>query len=258
MPANDETDSLPVIWVSGGQLPAMTESALASLRAANDPPELFVRRGQMVVVVRNDSDRHVVKTISGDALRGRLARSGRYLRVNGRGRTVECVPPLTLVRDVRSLPPSEWGLPVLDSIVETPFRRPDGTISDSPGYDPRTHLYHAPVQGALGRGDDESIQWETFVLALADVFGAEPFRVADLVVKLSGEQPRDECGHHLRSALPDDLLQAAEDARDAFRWRVGKSFSRMAGRHLGETEISIERDHMDRKAKVQRWRVQRP
>jgi len=138
---------LPAIWVGARQLPAITADALAALQAANDVPELFARSGRMVAVVRDERSRHVIQEVAESALRGRMARSGFYFKLDRDGGRIECAPPLDVVRDLLALPPSEWKFPALEGLAEAPFLRPDGTICDRPGYDPATGLFHAPAPG---------------------------------------------------------------------------------------------------------------
>ncbi len=136
-------DSLPEIWVGARQLPTMTTDALAALQGANAPPELFARGGRMVAVVRDERNRHVIQEVSESALRGRMARTGFYFKLDRDGERIECAPPLDTVKDMLALQPQEWKFPPLDALAEAPFLRPDGTICDRPGYDPRTCLFYA-------------------------------------------------------------------------------------------------------------------
>ena len=121
--------------------------ALAALQAANEPPEFFARSGRMVAVVRDERQRHVIAEVSEAALRGRMARSGFYYKLNKDQERIECVPPLDVVRDILALSPAEWKFPPLEALIETPFLRPDGTICRSPGYDASTCLFYAPAPG---------------------------------------------------------------------------------------------------------------
>ncbi|MBI3360830.1 MAG: hypothetical protein HY023_06945, partial [Chloroflexi bacterium] len=147
--AHLDPDTLPEIWVGARQLPAITAEVLAALQAANAPPELFVRSGRMVAVVRDERDRHVIGEVSESALRGRMARTGFYYKLSKDEERIECAPPLDVVRDILALPPAEWKFPPLEALVEAPCLRPDGTICDRPGYDPPTFLFYAPAPGLL-------------------------------------------------------------------------------------------------------------
>jgi len=139
--------SLPEIWVGARQLPAISAEALSALQAANEPPVLFARGGRMVAVVCDERNRHVIQEVSESALRGRMARSGFYFKLDRDGERIECAPPLDVVKDLLALPPAEWKFPPLEALAEAPFLRPDGTICDGPGYDPITRLFSAPALG---------------------------------------------------------------------------------------------------------------
>ena len=138
---------LPEIWVGARQLPAITAEALAAIQQANAPPELFVRSGRMVAVIRDERDRHVIAEVSEAALRGRMARSGFYYKLSKDGERIECAPPLDVVRDILALSPAEWKFPPLEALIETPFLRLDGTVCTRPGYDQATYLFYAPAPG---------------------------------------------------------------------------------------------------------------
>ncbi len=139
------TVGVPRIWIGARQLHKMSGDVLAALQAANEPPELFARSGRMVAIVRDERNRHVIAEVGEAALRGRMARSAFFYKVNKYGEEYECSPPLDVVRDALALPPAQWQFPPLEALIETPILRPDGTICDRAGYDARTSLFYAPV-----------------------------------------------------------------------------------------------------------------
>jgi hypothetical protein len=100
----------------------------------------------MVAILKDEHNRHVIAEVTEAALRGRMSRSALYYKLNKDHDRIQCVPPLDVVRDILALPPTAWRLPPLESLIEAPFLRSDGTICDSPGYDPLTCLYYAPAQ----------------------------------------------------------------------------------------------------------------
>ena len=51
------------------------------------------------------------------------------------------------VESILTLP--KWPFPALHGVVECPILRPNGTILDTPGYDPVTHLYYVPTPGLV-------------------------------------------------------------------------------------------------------------
>jgi hypothetical protein len=141
------TGALPEIWIGARQLHEMTSDVLAALQAANEPPELFARTGRMVAILCDERNRHVIAEVAEAALRGRMARSAFYYKLNKDQERVECLPPLDVVRDILALPPEDWKFPPLEALIEAPFLRSDGTICDHPGYDASTCLFYAPSPG---------------------------------------------------------------------------------------------------------------
>jgi len=143
--AVSEADAkLPRICSNGRQLRDISDEALKALQAANNPPVLFARSGQMVAVVKDEKQRLVIAEVNADALCGHLTRSANYFRVTAKLEEVGCPPPTVVVKDILALPPAAWQFPPLDAIVAAPIIRPDGTILDTPGYDAETHLFYAP------------------------------------------------------------------------------------------------------------------
>ncbi len=123
----------------------------------------------------------------------------------------------------------------------------------------------AGVEGFLGnsetmleQADSDAVQWEAFLSVLAEIFGDEPFRATDVFEKLgtNGTLAAPD-GKRLREALPDSLAEAA-DRGGFFQRRLGRCFAECVGRRFGESQVFLERAAEDRKAKVQRWKVQRP
>ncbi|HWR50072.1 MAG TPA: hypothetical protein VN428_03140 [Bryobacteraceae bacterium] len=108
------------------------------------------------------------------------------------------------------------------------------------------------------RADSEAAQWEAFLLALAEMFGSESFRVNDIVNGLSLKDGTEAArAERLAAALPDSLADGPDHAGGFFRRRVGKSFAARAGRRFGDSQVFIGRADEDKKTKVQRWKVVR-
>ncbi len=68
----------------------------------------------------------------------KLATAIYWERINGKY-YVHCLPPVWAVKAVDAR--TQWPVPVLEAIAETPFLRADGTIVDSPGYDVETGVF---------------------------------------------------------------------------------------------------------------------
>lgn len=140
----------PEIQINNRHLQDITEDALTTLAASNDPAKLFVRSGALVRVVEDENGVPGIQGITEDALKGYLARAAYFYRVNASKNSPEIAradPPGAVVKDILALPASTWKFPALEAIVETPILRPDGTIHDTPGYDPETRLYYRPAPG---------------------------------------------------------------------------------------------------------------
>jgi hypothetical protein len=136
--------ALPRICVTGRQLRDLSEEALAALRAANEPPELFARTGVMAVVLRDETQRLVIRDVGVDHVINRMTGTADFYRVGKETVEVNCNPPSAAARDILAMPPANWGLPPLDSITQCPILRSDGSILETAGYDPVTRLYYAP------------------------------------------------------------------------------------------------------------------
>jgi hypothetical protein len=137
---------VPGITVTDRRVPDVSEDTLAALRVANEPPELFMRSGDMVHVVRDERERPSIERVDEAYFRGCMARAVDYFKVTLQGGEIHIPPPIEVVRDVMSRS-EDWGFPPLTSLVEIPTLRPDGTILDTPGYDPQSHMIYAPAAG---------------------------------------------------------------------------------------------------------------
>ncbi len=137
-------DEAPKIVVNNRQLPEVTAEAIDALAARNDPPEIFIRGGRLVRVREDENGIPEIQAMEDSHIKGRLARVAIFVRTTEKGET-KVIPPDWLVKDVGQLP--WWPFPALEAVVEAPIMRPDGTIFDTPGYDPQTRLYYRPVDG---------------------------------------------------------------------------------------------------------------
>lgn len=141
-----EEAGLPTIIVNNRPMRDVAADSLDALRAANDPPFLFVRSGQMVYVEMDERQRPSIQAVSKAHLRGRLDRAANYTQ-RGVKSDASVPPPLEVVEDVLALPTAQWGVPPLEFVVEVPTLRPDGTILSAPGYDPISRMLYAPAPG---------------------------------------------------------------------------------------------------------------
>ncbi len=154
----DDSQRKRAIQVNNRFLNTITKEALAALVAKNEPPELFIRNGEIVQVVKIlDKDkqgqsftRPIIKLVNEAALRGYLASSAEYVRgikKDGEVKYSPAFPPMDLVRNV--MVQNNLPLPLLRGIVQVPILRWDGSIVTKHGYDVQSSLYHAPDYGFL-------------------------------------------------------------------------------------------------------------
>ena len=99
--------------------------------------------------------------------------------------------------------------------------------------------------------DDDSREWEGFLLALHRLFYGEPFTVADIVEKLDGKTAvpglfRSEPTAHakeLKASLPGFLAEAM-DRPGFFQKRIGHAFGAKVDRRFGESGVHLKKGTM--------------
>ena len=136
---------LPTIVVNNRPQPEITAEVRRHVLAANNPPSLFWRGSSLVRTVRSSGGALEIEEVGGTALRHHLARVARYVKVFKKGTTTDVPPPKDLVEDcINDARKSGWPLPELEAATASPVLRPDGTILDTPGYDPATRSVYRP------------------------------------------------------------------------------------------------------------------
>jgi hypothetical protein len=130
-------------------------------------------------------------------------------------------------------------------------------------------LEYAGVNGFMGNAealyeeaDDDSREWEGFLIVLHDIFYGDPFTVAEIVEKLNGKTSTQgtfvsEPAHTsaLKAALPGYLAEAL--GRDgSFQKRTGKAFSARADRRFGKSGVHLKRGKV--LTGRQQWQVAKP
>jgi hypothetical protein len=140
--------TLPEIIVANRPLREKSNDTMAAVEQANNPPQLFERAGHLVRIVKDENGAPYIEQLSESAFRGFMDRSANYVHVTNKSEKIPLsAPPLEIVRDCMSLP--HRNLPPLLNVTEIPVVRSDGTIVDSPGYDPITKLYYEPAKGLV-------------------------------------------------------------------------------------------------------------
>jgi len=134
----DSDEGRPCI-TCGRQLRTVVADALEALQDANTPPVVFVRAGELVRLVIDETGRPSIGRLNLDSLRHRMAEIANWIRNSKEGER-DCSPPEDVVRTI--LVHGEWLFPPLEALVEHPVVRPGGEIADVPGYDPVTRLLY--------------------------------------------------------------------------------------------------------------------
>lgn len=145
----NETLLRPVGIITNNRgLAEISTDALNALIESNIPPVTFVRAGELVRVNVDERGLAKISHLSHAALRGILARSASFVRMNKESST-EVSPPADVVEDIMSL--GHWAdpddpdqqIPPIEAITRAPVLTPGGTISTAPGYCPLSRFYIA-------------------------------------------------------------------------------------------------------------------
>jgi len=138
----------PVITINEGQARVRIGAMVDAVVAANDPPRLFRRAGNLVWIGRSDLGIVEAQIVVPDDFLNIFNESADFQRRDGRnGTTRHAQPPKDLMSAAVRRALSEDRLPALRAVTATPILREDGTIVASEGYDPVTGSYFAPRQG---------------------------------------------------------------------------------------------------------------
>jgi hypothetical protein len=182
-----QTDGLPGVLISNRPLRAMSQDVLHHLERTKTP--IYVRHGQLVRIQRKEDGTPCMETLTETAFKGMLARAMNFVKVTVKG-PMHIAPPDSIVKDILAL--GEWPFPPLESIIEFPVFRPDGTLIETPGYDAATRLAYVPLPTLHIPSVPVEPTWEQIVDALA------------LIDETIGEFPyQDEASHaNAQIAIP--------------------------------------------------------
>lgn len=168
------------ILLEDGRLIENLEAAEAALRAGE--VEVFQRGGELVRVVRLDASEDsdgvrrdrgatIIVPANEHALAQKLARRAKFVRVNSKGEARPADVPIDFTRHLARK--GEWTLPTLAGVVNCPTMRRDGSILQTPGFDPGSGLLFDP-QGVEFPPIPEAPTREDAEAALATI--ATPFQ----------------------------------------------------------------------------------
>jgi hypothetical protein len=135
-----QADGLPGVLVSNRPWRELSAEAISHLVRTQTP--LYVRHGQLVRIQRKEDETPLIETLTETTLKGMLARAMNFVKITVKG-AAHCPPPDAMVKDILTL--GKWPFPPLESLIEFPVLRPDGTLITTPGYDPITRLYYAHI-----------------------------------------------------------------------------------------------------------------
>lgn len=199
------------IVVNNRGLEEIADEAVKALVAANAPPRLFRRSGQIVTVAVDEKDRPQIQFVTESFMRNRLARAAKWVRVTDTAER-KTFPPSEVVRDILAQPADLHGIPTLAGLTETPVLRPDGTILAEDGYDEATGLFYsannaviADVPETISRDDLDGA-----VAVLDDVFGEFPFVDAAARANLFALLLTPVLRHAINGPVPLALLDAPQ------------------------------------------------
>lgn len=132
-----------IVTVYDQDLADAVEPSVEELAKANDPEILFTRGGVVVRVREEDGELPVIVPVTTAWLEMRLSRLVSYTSPNSTGADKKLFIPRRIAEAVLAM--EDHRFPRLNGIVQTPVVRPDGTILDTPGYDPATKLVYLPA-----------------------------------------------------------------------------------------------------------------
>jgi hypothetical protein len=150
-----DPNALPRIIVSCRNPKEITADAIVALGKKNTPPTLFMRGGLPVRISKDERGTPFIEVLNEAAIRGRLDRAATFVLLKklpdtDDGPQYQAIPtavPRDVVQDVMTLP--EFRLPALENVTEIPTLRADGSILNTPGYDPVSKLYYVPAQNLV-------------------------------------------------------------------------------------------------------------
>src|SRR5436305_8231418 len=133
---------LPEIQINNVQLRDLVNEAVAAIvKAEKDHPTLFMQASRLVRIGRDENHRPVIVQMGVSEIKEVLTHVANFYRLKklpGEEDLYEKVsvsPPKEIAEQIlaRATQRPYLPFPALDTIVETPVLRPDGSILDTPG-----------------------------------------------------------------------------------------------------------------------------
>ena len=148
-------DHRPEIDAGIGDLAEASTAAQDALEKANSPARYFSHGGEVVRIEHDDDARPFTRPLAVPHLRHHLARAAHYFKITESGK-VDARPPQDVVQDLLASPERMW--PILRRIVSVPVFSSDGTLCQTPGYNPPARAWYDPaglVVAAIPNEPDE-------------------------------------------------------------------------------------------------------
>ncbi len=201
----------PQIQTNDRPFRLLCEDSLRALQAANDPPKLFSRNCRIVSIDTTEHNQPFINEVSDARLRHHLTRVADFYQLSQKGFRHDIPPPLDVTRNLRARNPQDWGLPVLEGVIEAPTIRQDGTILDTPGYDQPSGLYLIPSAGLEKIDLPEQITRDHIEVSLeriSDLLSDFPFVDRASRANAIGALLTAICRHVIRGPVPLALFDA--------------------------------------------------
>jgi hypothetical protein len=119
--------------------------------AANDPPMLFRRAGELARVETTEQGALLIRTVDTWRMAGILARAARWVRISydkrGGATEKETIPPAAVVDD--AMVNVDPRIPALTRIVHAPAFAEGDLLLAEPGYHAAARIYYDPKHGAV-------------------------------------------------------------------------------------------------------------
>jgi len=137
----------PHINAADPDLARTATAAWDALIAVNTPPfpHLYRYAGLPARVETGDDGEPLIRPVTTDRLRYLEARTAWWYKTKKEEGRVAARPPVDVMHDMLARP--DPPLPVLTQIVRSPTFSPDGHVHLTPGYDPLSKTFYAPIQG---------------------------------------------------------------------------------------------------------------
>jgi hypothetical protein len=138
-------DARPVLHV-GGDLHQRTQEWWRLIEQLNaGDPFLFRFGNSFVRLERNADGLLVTEALDHNRLQYLSAERIRWVREDARGNVSAAEPPTRVITNILATP--EPPVPQLRRIVSAPMFAPDGSLHDSPGYNPLSQNFYQPRSG---------------------------------------------------------------------------------------------------------------